>query len=81
MFTKDTVLVDGLVLIRFMEPSSIAEMNAQIVLTCNILRIIPKPVHATQCALMIINITITMHIVLLEKVIFESSQRNLLCRD
>ena len=75
--------MDGLVLIRFKEPSSIAEMNAQVVLPWTILRIMMNTmlVLATHNALMTIILTITMHIVLLEKVRFESSQRNLLFGD
>ena len=77
-------MVDGLVLIRIMEPSPPAEMNAQVVLVRHILRIIPIPttVHATQAhALMMVNIKITRHIVLLDQVRFKSNQRNLFCRD
>ena len=84
MFTKDIVMVDTSALIRIMEPSPPAEMNAQVVLVRHILRIIPIPttVHATQAhALMMVNIKITRHIVLLEQVRFESSQRNLFYRE
>ena len=73
MFTKDIVLADGLVLIQIKKPPLIAEMNAQLVLEWNILRIVtPKPVHATQYARMIIITTIIMHIALLHKASFEN---------
>ena len=83
MFAEDIVMVDGLVLIRIMEPSPPAEMNAQVVLARHILRIIliPTTVHATQAHAPRVGDMITRHIVLLEWVRFKSSKRNLFYRE
>jgi hypothetical protein len=74
--------MDGLVRTRIKQPFLIAELNAQLVLVWNILRIVRlTPVHATQNALMIIITMITMHIALLHKVRFKSKRRSLLRRN
>ena len=81
LFIKDIVLMGGLVLTLIKQPLVIAEMNAQLVLVWNILRIIPTHVHATQNAPMIIITMNTMHIALLHKVRFKSKRRSLLHRN